>query len=208
MLAEAERRAEALGRRDAIWVLRRAEELPAGLGLFRVVTFAASFHWMERQQVAEAVRSMLGPGGAVVQVTAPRYRNVDVLDPTTGLPVTDPPPPDDAIDELRRRYLGDERRAGQSIRTSSPDGEDAVFQAAGFAPMSEVVVPDGRTLTRTVDDLVAFVLSISSTAPHLFGDRLPAFEADLISLLESASASGRFAVVLPDTTLRIWQSTD
>jgi SAM-dependent methyltransferase len=204
MIAEAARRSTAASVTNATWVHRRAEELPAGLGTFRIVTFAASFHWMDRPRVATTVRSMLDAGGAVVQVTAPAYRPADVLDPGAGSPTGHPPPPDDAIDDLRRRYLGDERRAGQSIRTSSPDGEDGVFQAAGFAPMREVVVPDGRRLTRSIDELVALVLSMSSTAPHLFGERLPAFEADLRAVLHDASPAGRFDVVLPDTTLRIW----
>lgn len=205
MIAEATQRAERAGVTHVRWVQRRAEELPDGLGRFRVVTFAASFHWMDRPVVARAVGSMLEGGGAVVQVTAPAPRADDVLDPTSGLPIGNPPPPDDAIDDLRRRYLGDLRRAGQTFRTSSPAGEDEIFQAAGFRPMREVDVPDGRTFTRDIDELVAFVLSVSSTAPHLFGDRLGSFEHDLRSLLLAASPTGRFDVVLPDTTLRIWQ---
>ena len=48
---------------------------PAGRpGSFRAVTFAASFHWMDRPRVASAVATMLDPGGAVVQVDAPAYR--------------------------------------------------------------------------------------------------------------------------------------
>jgi hypothetical protein len=48
---------------NAAWVRMRAEDLPAGLGRFRAVTFAASFHWMDRPQVASAVTTMLDPGG-------------------------------------------------------------------------------------------------------------------------------------------------
>lgn len=205
MIAEATRQAGLAGVTRTRWVQRRAEELPAGLGRFRVVTFAASFHWMDRPLVARAVRSMLDDGGVVVQVTAPAPRPDEVLDPSSRLAVANPPPPDDAIEDLRRRYLGDEKRAGQTLRTSSPGGEDEVFQAAGFRPMREVEVPDGRTLTRDVDDLVAFVLSLSSTAPHLFGERLGSFEHELRSVLRAASPTGRFDVVLPATTLRIWK---
>jgi hypothetical protein len=75
-----------------------------------------------------------------------------------------------------------------------------VFQAAGFDPAQEVTVPDGRRIERDIDDLVAYVLSISSTAPHLFGDRLDAFERDLRAVLAAASPSGLFSVVLPDNT--------
>ena len=35
------------------------------------------------------------------------------------------------------------------------------------------MVPDGRVLVRTADQVVAAVFSVSSSAPHLFADRLP-----------------------------------
>ena len=38
-------------------------------------------------------------------------------------------------------------------------------------------------MERTADQIVSAVFSLSSSTPHLFGDRLAAFEADLRSLL-------------------------
>ena len=49
------------------------------------------------------------------------------------------------------------------------------------------------------------VLSLSSAAPHLFGDRLGAFEADLRQLLQRAAPDGRFAEQLAPTTLHLWR---
>ena len=68
MLEEARRLAQERGVGNARFVQGRAEGLPAGLGRFRVVTFAASFHWMDRPVVAGLVRSVLTTGGAVVHV--------------------------------------------------------------------------------------------------------------------------------------------
>ena len=44
MLAEARRNAAQRGVENATWIEARAEELPAGLGVFRVMLFAQSFH--------------------------------------------------------------------------------------------------------------------------------------------------------------------
>jgi SAM-dependent methyltransferase len=182
MIAEAERS----GIANARWVQLRAESLAdAGLGTFRVVTFGASFHWMDRPQVATIVRDLLEADGAVVQVST---WNV------VPLP--------EAVEALRVRHLGPDRRAGASIRNTSPDGEDDVFRAAGFAPMTEIDVPDGREVVRSVDDAVANVLSMSGTAPHLFGDRLDAFVAELRSILEPHAP---FTVRLGDNSVRIWR---
>jgi hypothetical protein len=126
-------------------VRERAEALPAGLGLFRVITFGASFHWMDRPCVARAVRTMLTPGGAVVQVDAPGYRP------------------------------------------------------------ARTVVPDGREIDLSVDQIVAGRFSNSGTAPRLFGERIGEFESDLRSLLADTSSLGWFSVRLPDNILRIWR---
>lgn len=198
MLGEAARAAAEEGFPHASWVRMRAEGLPASLGSFRVITFGQSFHWMDRPRVAAAVRDMLDPGGAVVQVDLWHAG-------APGQPKRGPHPsvPEAAIDELRRRWLGPHRRAGQGFRDTSPSGEDEVFQSAGFAPEQIVHVPDDRRITRTVDDVVAWVLSTSSTAPHLFGGRLEDFVRDLRALLLETSPEGLFTVDLSDNRLRI-----
>jgi len=189
MISEAARLAAERRVTNGRWVLARAEELPLDLGTFRVATFAASFHWMDRPKVAASVRGMLEPEGAAVQVDTQSYRS----------------PVEAEVDELRVRYLGPDKRAGRTIRNTSPSGEDEVFQAAGFRQMDVVTVPDGRVLERTVDDLIAQSLSSSSTAPHLFGDRLDAFVADARRALFDSNPAGRFTVTLPANELRIWR---
>lgn len=198
MLAEAERAAAEAGVTNATWVQLRAEDLPADLGSFRVITFASSFHWMDRPVVAAAVRHMLDPGGVVVQIDLwhqppPELRRVGAH----------PPIPEDAIDELRVRWLGPDKRAGQGYRNTSPSGEDEIFQAAGFAPEQIAIVPDDRILERTTDEVVAWALSMSTMAPHLFGDHLDDFERDLRAVLSDTSTDGRFSVALCDNRLRI-----
>ena len=198
MIQEARRLAPERGVMNARWVQRRAEDLPADLGTFGVVTFAASFHWMDRRRVAGIIRRMLEPDGAVVHVD---NRHQDGLASDENLPA----PPVERIAALRRTYLGEDRRAGQGIRNSSPGDEAPVFRAAGFVGPELVIVPDDRTIVRSADDLVAEAFSLSSTAPHLFGDRLSEFEADLREVLADASPNGSFAVRLPDNELKIWR---
>ncbi len=199
MVEEAKRAAAEDPVAKATWVQMRAEELPGSLGTFRVISFGQSFHWMDRLLVARAVRGMLEPHGAVVQVDL-WHANPAGREPPSG---PEPLVPEAAIDELRVRWLGPDRRAGQGFRNTSPDREDEVFQAAGFAPEEIVVVPDDRVLERSVDDVVAWVLSTSLTAPHLFGEQLDLFVRELQDLLLTASPGGRFSVPLSDNRLRI-----
>jgi 2-polyprenyl-3-methyl-5-hydroxy-6-metoxy-1,4-benzoquinol methylase len=59
MIAEAEAETRRRGVENARWEHLRAEELPAGLGRFRVATLAQSFHWMQRERVASTFRALV-----------------------------------------------------------------------------------------------------------------------------------------------------
>ncbi|MFD4033447.1 class I SAM-dependent methyltransferase [Streptomyces sp. NPDC058637] len=197
MIAEAGREAaeRAVAGRTR-WVRARAEELPAGLGTFHVATFGQSFHWMDQALVAATVREMLRPGGALVHIA-----DVKTEDPAVdGLPY--PAVPHAAMETLVKRYLGPVRRAGRGVLPQgTPGGEAEVLARAGFSGPRHHVVPGGQPLERTADEVVAGQLSMSYSAPHLFGPRRAAFEADLRQLLREVSASGRFSGRQPGTEI-------
>jgi len=200
MLVEADRQAERRGVTNARWVLARAEDLPAGLGGFRAVVFANSFHWTDRDRVAAAVLEMLEPGGAFVHMS-------DLKNPPAyPEPLPRPAPPLAQVGELVRRYLGPVRRAGQgSLPHGTPNREDLVLARAGFENFERHVVPAGQVVVRTTDDIVAWVFSRSDSAPHLFGDRLEDFEQDLRAMLRQASSDDMFAEHLPPTEIMTWR---
>lgn len=192
MLGEAARLAALAGIGRCRWVHRRAEELPAGLGRFRLVTFAQSFHWFDRARVAGAVRGMLEPGGACAHVHATTHQG------------TESSVPHDEIAELVRAYLGSVRRAGQgTLPDGTAGGESEIYRGAGLRGPRRFEVP-GRVVTRTADEVVAGVFSLSSAAPHLFGDRRAEFEAELRAVLHRASPAGTFTERLSEIAVDLW----
>lgn len=198
MLAEARRLAKVRAIVNATFVRGRAEDLPAGLGMFDTITFGASFHWMERERVAGIVAEMLVAGGQVVHV------DIDRTEADTS-PDRYPTAPQATIDRLVRGYLGEGRRAGRSVGFVSPGDEDAVWRGAGFVGPLVVLVPDGRLLDRTIDDVVAETLSMSRSAPRLFDARLDDFVGELREILDGAAPDGLFTVHVPDTLLKVWR---
>jgi SAM-dependent methyltransferase len=155
------REAEAQTAPNERFVQLRAEELPAGLGTFRLVTLAQSFHWMDQAPVARVLFKMTEPGGALVHVGA-----------TTHLGDGDVPRAE--IDALIRRYLG-HRPPGRA-------DERLNLGAAGFEGPVEIEVPRDETFSRSEDDVVASVYSLSNLLGRL-GERRDAFEAELRALL-------------------------
>lgn len=184
------------------WKHAYAEDLE-NVGTFRAISLAQSFHWMDRTVVARKIRNLLRPDGYCVYVGATTHEGTGS---TSGSSL--PAVPRTAITELVRSYLGPERRAGRQIIVggSTADEQDAVFQGAGFIGPEVVTVPGGDLLERSEDQIVASVLSLSSAAPHLFGDRLPEFTDHLRRLLRTASPDGGFAEQLQDMRLVLWRA--
>lgn len=202
MISHAREAARRAGTDNVTWVRMRAEDLPGRLGAFHVVTFAQSFHWLDRPRVAAAVRRMLVPDGMCVFVHATTHEGVpgdDVL--------PHPRPPREAIASLVRDYLGPFRRAGRRVLPQgTPSGEDDIFRAAGFLGPKRLDVAGGLIFERSADEVIASVFSLSGAAPHLFGDRRGAFERDLRGLLRETSATGRFSECTRDIRLELWRS--
>jgi SAM-dependent methyltransferase len=200
MLIEASRLAAEGQIRNVTWRHLRGEELPADLPSPLVVTFAQSFHWMDRPSVSAVVRDMLVPGGSLVHVGATTHEGTDS---DRELPL--PQPPRQSIARLIRRYLGAQRRAGQGVLPAgTPGDEDDVYREAGFEGPLRVEVP-GRVVERTAEEIAASVYSLSSSAPHLFGERLAAFDEELRQLLADASADGRFSEQMRSITMSVWR---
>jgi SAM-dependent methyltransferase len=200
MIVEAGRLASHLRVVNVSWRHLRAEQLPADLGTFRMVTFAQSFHWMDRALVAQVVHGLLETDGSLVHVHATTHQGVDS---DTVLPF--PRPPRSAIAELITTYLGPARRAGQgTLPGGTSAGEAEIYLAAGFIAAGRIEVP-GKVLTRTVDDIVAATFSLSYAAPHLFGDDATAFEAELRALLLDASSNGTFSEQMGEIAADVWR---
>ncbi len=210
MLVEAERLARQQQLTNTIWRHLLAEDLPADLPTMDVVTFAQSFHWMDRRRVAVAARGLLAPGGALVHVHATTHQGIEdgasEETPTARSGLARPRPPWSAIADQVRRYLGPQPRAGQSVLPAGIGGGDeaAIYGAAGFTDPQRFHVP-GPRVERTVEQVVAAVHSLSSAAPHLFGHRLDAFDTDLRDLLAASSSTGQFSEQMPEIGVDIWR---
>jgi len=194
MLQEAQRLARAAGVSNVSWRRLYAEDLPADLGTFRLITFAQSFHWMDRPRVARTAYQMLTADGACVHVHATTHRGIET---DAELPL--PSPPYEALNELTRRYLGP-----PPARNHGANEESGIYRAAGLRGPTPITVPR-PVVTRTVDEIIAAHLSLSTSTPHLFGERLDAFLAEARALLQQTSSRGKFSEQMPEIAADVWR---
>jgi SAM-dependent methyltransferase len=187
MLAEGRRFAVERGVGNVRWVRARAEDLPAAApGPYRLVTFGQSFQWTDEASVADVLYDLLEPGGtlALIGHTA------------EGRPVPpspEPPPiPHAEIEALVERYLGPGRRAGQGMAPVRTHRFEDVLRSSRFGAPRSVFAPGIPDLVRDSESVLSGYLSMSFSAPHLFGDRLGDFCADVRELLPARSPEGLF----------------
>jgi len=187
MLAAGAGAAEEAGVTNIRWVQALAEELPAAApGPFRLVTFGQSFHWTNEKQVAETVYDLVMPGGALALI-------VHTVHGRPQPPSPGPPPiPHDEIEALVETYLGPTRRSGQGIAPERSHRFEDVLVRTRFGMPRTIFIPGIPDLVRDSESVLSGYLSLSWSAPHLFGDRLEDFVRDVRMLLASRSPGGTF----------------
>jgi hypothetical protein len=151
-----------------------------------VVTFGTSFHWTEEAQVAEAVYDMLEPGGALALI----FHTVDgrPTPPQPGPPAI----PHAEIEALVERYLGSTKRAGQGTAPVRTHRMEDVLARTRFGVPRAIFAPGIPDLVRDGESVLSGYFSMSSSAPHLFGDRVEDFASAVRKLLTSRSPEGSF----------------
>jgi SAM-dependent methyltransferase len=187
MLAEGEKAAAAEGLGNIVWIKATAENLPiAAPGPFRLITFGQSFHRMDELPVARAVYDMLERGGAVALIA----HSVDgrPRPPNPG----HPPIPHDELRALVLSYLGSLERNGLGFAGVRDHTWQDILVQTRFGEVEEVWAPGIPDLLRDTDSVISGYLSMSWSAPHLYGDRLEEFVAEARALLEERSPDGLF----------------
>ena len=187
MLAEGRRAAREKNVASIRWVQGLAEDLPgAAPGPYRLVTFGQSFHWTDEQHVAETVYDMLEPGGALALIAHTVTGRPRPPDP--GVPAI----PHDEIKALVEKYLGSTRRAGQGTAPQRTHSFEDVLARTRFGVPRQFFLAGIPDLLRDSESVLSGYFSLSSSAPHLFGDRLDSFAGEVRALLANRSTDGIF----------------
>ena len=168
MLDLARARVAELGLANVELVSALAEELPAWIDGLRATVMGRSFHWMDREAVLAEFDCRIEPGGAVVLVRT-----------TSG----NRAPWQHAVEPVIERYLGEGHR--RAARDRSVRDHLDVIARSPFAAIEQIELPPVEHRW-TVDSAAGYLYSVSHSAPHLFGDRLDAYDAELRAALRAA----------------------
>ncbi|MGD7789580.1 class I SAM-dependent methyltransferase [Propionibacteriaceae bacterium Y1700] len=179
MIKVGARTARAAGVADAIeWRVAGSASI-AELGAdgpYDLVTMGSSFHWMDREAVLADLARVTTSEAAVVLLGDPP--------PEWGAEA----PWADDIKDLRRRYLGTDRRAGSGSGTDPAERHEDVLRRSAFAHVT--TTNWAWTLERTVDELVGLQFSYSFSSPALLGARQQDYASQVRDVLMRHAPDG------------------
>jgi hypothetical protein len=90
------------------------------------------------------------------------------------------------------KYLGARRRAGQGLAPVRAHRFEDVLRRTRFGPPRIVFAPGVPDLVRDSTSVISGYLSMSWSAPHLYGPRLDEFTDEVGALLAAKSPDGMF----------------
>jgi SAM-dependent methyltransferase len=187
MLVAGERRVRAAGIDNVVWIQARGEDLATlGIAPCNLATFGQSFHWMDRERVADLVYDLLEPGGAIAIIG----HQVDGRPQPAGPGY--PAIPHARVRALIDTYLGPRQRAGQGFAAWPDEPLETLFARTRFGVPQRLFAPGRADIVRSVDEVLANYFSMSYAAPHLFGERLGEFTAAVRADLSAHSPAGLF----------------
>src|SRR6185312_6794523 len=160
----------------------RAEDLPADIGAFDIVTIGRALHWMEQRALGPMFERLVKPEGVIVvcaSFSAPGDGNAWL----------------DGYNTARRHWsdegLWSESRQGERAHRDLA----AALEGTGFQVGEKIRVETTHRVS--VSDLAQRVLTFSSSSPAALGDRVDAMLADIEARLSPFGRDG----LLTDTVL-------
>jgi SAM-dependent methyltransferase len=174
MLAAA-RAAAARAGVDVSFIEGKAEDLPAEIGRFDVVTIGRALHWMDHDALGPVFARLVAPGGAIAICASFSAR--DGSNPWL-----------EDYDAARRRWSDEELLSGSRKGENAHRNPGDVLGPLGFGVVETIKV--AATHEVSAADLARLVLTFSSSSPAALGDKADAMLADIEARLLSFSRNG------------------
>lgn len=131
---------------------------------FRLVTIAKAFHWMDRVKVLETLDAMVAPGGgvAIIDNYSPNKEQLPWLK---------------KVDEVVKRWYGNERRAGNTTYAHPTISHQAIIANSQF----DLEIHEMPTYEQvwTVDSIIGNIYSTSYGTKRFLGENVQSFEKHL-----------------------------
>jgi SAM-dependent methyltransferase len=163
MLAAARAAAKRAGA-DVSFIEGKAEDLPADIGSFDVITIGRALHWMDHAALGPVFARLVAPGGAIVICSSFSAR--DGSNPWL-----------EEYDTARRRWSDEDLLTGSRRGEHAHRNPNDILGPLGFGVADTIMVKATHQVSAT--DLARRVLTHSSSSPAALGDKAEAMLVDI-----------------------------
>lgn len=178
MLDEAARLSKTYRVDNIKWMQGRAETLARNWGSFRLTIMAKSFHWMDRESILEILHRSSDENAGIAIIDTFSVNEEAMLWKLK-------------VDEVVRRWLGNDRIAGNSTYTHPKVKHETVVTHSSFKNVKRHIVPS-YSYEWTIESIIGNLYSTSYAAKRLFKDQFRSFEDELESELLTVDSSGKY----------------
>lgn len=144
---------------------------------FELVIIAKAFHWMDRPKVLEELFDMVAVSGGVAII--------DNYEPNKKLTTWQ-----EQLNEIIRRWYGEERRAGRTTYNHPTESHEDVISNSNFK--LEVHHLPIYEINWTIESILGNLYSTSFGSKRFLGDNVALFERDVRESLLAINDSGEY----------------
>jgi len=195
MLAEGRQAARHQHLSNIEWLPGESGMLPhlaISIGRINLTVMGRSFHWMDRKQTLRDLYSITESGGGIALLGD--------SGPKDGAWT----PWREIIWDTVKRWLGEERKAGTGGTYAHPDRHhQSIVRESVFRDVEVVRIDLERTWT--LDEIVGYLYSTSSTSVPVLGEKKEPFEAELRERLTVCEPSGRYHESVTVEIIMAWK---
>jgi len=143
------------------WQHRSDKDVNITEGPYRLVIACRAFNWMDQYLLLQKLHHIIEPGGGIALIGDGSFWTGDE-------------PWQKKIKEVIQSFLGQERRAGNSIYSAPNEPYIVSLKKNGYKDPLLEAIPITREWN--IQSIIGYLYSTSFSAKHLFGNRLKEFE--------------------------------
>jgi ubiquinone/menaquinone biosynthesis C-methylase UbiE len=195
MLKEAKEQAVTRHITNINWLLGESGNLGQmsnEIGEIDLTVIARAFHWMDREQTLKDLYSITKHGGGIALIS------------DSGLRDSPGPYWKEIINRTVKQWLGEERKAGTQGTYSHPTERfETVLQQSAFQNLE--IADFHLTRSWSINQIIGYLYSTSSSSLPVLGDKKEAFEADIRAWLAELEPSGQFKEQVTFEVMMVWK---
>jgi ubiquinone/menaquinone biosynthesis C-methylase UbiE len=195
MLKEGQKLTENNGISNIKWIIGESGDIPrisSHIHGIDLTVIARAFHWMDKEQILKDLYKITKLDGGIAIISDSGPRDGQMI------------PWKETIDQLVKKWLGEQRKAGTQGTYSHPTKRfETTLRESEFRDLEHADFNIERIWT--IDQIIGYLYSTSSSSIPVLGESKEPFEAELRVRLKELDPTEQFREQVKVNVLMVWK---